>query len=61
MDSRATEEIGDYVCFECCDTLEEAKESAPEYGAGCCIWECDIQPNNENAGTLINEKLIAIL
>lgn len=56
MDSRAIDEIGNYTCFECCDTLEEAKESAPDYGNGCCIWSCDVKGNE-----LINEKFITKL
>jgi len=61
MDGRAIDEIGDYVCFECCDSLKEAKESAPDYGKGCCIWSCDVKPNAKNAGDLVNEKFITKL
>lgn len=58
LDSRAIDEIGDYTVFECCDSLKEAKKNAPGYGDGCCIWSCDVKPNNENAGDLINEQFV---
>lgn len=58
MDARAIHEIGDYICLSCCATLAEAIEEAPDYGEGCCIWRCDVKPNNVNDGDLINEKFI---
>jgi len=55
-DARAINGTDEATVMECCDTLDEAIESAPDYGEGCCIYSYDIEPNKTNDGTLVNEQ-----
>lgn len=50
-DGRAISDTDDAMVMEVCDTLEEAVESAPNYGEGCCIYSYEVKGNK-----LINEQ-----
>ena len=52
-DGRALGNTNDAAVMETCDSLEEAEESAPDYGEGCCIWSYDVDGDK-----LINETFV---
>lgn len=48
MDARARTDWDAATVFEFCDTLEEARENAPDHGTDTVIWDrdndCEVTP-----------------
>ena len=41
MDGRARFNVDDAIVFSCCDSIEEAREEAPDYGDDTCIVDAE--------------------
>jgi hypothetical protein len=42
------------ICFEVCDSLDEAQKTAPDYGDDTVIVEFDLMGNELRNGKIIN-------
>ncbi len=58
FDARANYDEDEASVLESCSSLKEAKESIKDYPSDSVLFEYDIEPNNENDGTLINPRRI---